>query len=64
MSLVWEPDPNTNRDRSREIRFVFQQRSEAAANSKDAQDQAATTKEKAADATHSNKPAKILRMRY
>ena len=64
MSLVWEPDPNTNRDRSREIRFVFQPRSEAAANSKDAQDEAPTTKEEVADTSSSNKPAKILRMRY
>ena len=64
MSLVWEPDPNRNRDRSREIRLFFQQRSEAATNSKDAQEEAATTREKVADATPSNKPAKILRMRY
>jgi hypothetical protein len=64
MSLVWEPGPNPNRDRSRDIGLVFQQKSETAAKSKQARDEAAATDEKVAEATPSNKPAKILRMRY
>lgn len=64
MSLVWEPDLNPKRDRSRDLRFVFEPRSEAAANRTDAQDEAAATNEKVPDPPPSNKPAKILRMRY
>ena len=64
MSLVWEPDSDNNRGRSRDLRLVFQPRSEAAAKRTDAQDEAVASNEKVPDPPPSNKPAKILRMRY
>ena len=65
MSLVWEPSPDRKRDRGRVLPFVFQVRPGATPTSEGAQEQeSAAANAKVTDATSSDKPAKILRMRY